>query len=234
MRLVRGLLALVLTLLILAMPAAVLIWHPSSPLPREWNPVYPLDPKADVTPLTQWKLSRAIRDPQACFAALDRAGATGVALPDKEVSDVCHIRSRVKLWRLGVAHLSPVETRCGIALRLAMWDHHGIQPAARAILGEEVERITHFGSYSCRNIAGSSRLSQHATANAIDVAGFSLADGRRVSVLRDWDGSGPKARFLRAVRASACDWFRLVLSPDYNAAHADHFHFDQGRWGRCR
>ena len=54
-----------------------------------------------------------------------------------------------------------------------------------------------------------------------------LADGRRISVRDDWAGDDHEARFLRAVRSSACTMFSTVLSPDYNAAHADHFHFDQ-------
>jgi hypothetical protein len=78
--------------------------------------------------------------------------------------------------------------------------------------------------------------SEHATGNAIDIAAFVLEDGRRISVLGDWEAEGEKARFLKAVRDDACDIFATVLSPDYNAAHADHFHFDQGgRWfGACR
>ena len=72
--------------------------------------------------------------------------------------------------------------------------------------------------------------------DVIDIAGFVLADGTRISVLRDWPGEGDKARFLRTVRDGACDGFATVLSPDYNAAHADHFHLDMSpRWrGVCR
>jgi len=82
-------------------------------------------------------------------------------------------------------------------------------------------------------------FSEHATANALDVAGFTLADGRSISVLRDWTGDGEDAQFLRAVRDGACDLFSTVLSPDYNAAHRDHFHFDQADrgttgWRACR
>jgi hypothetical protein len=84
--------------------------------------------------------------------------------------------------------------------------------------------------------ASEGRWSEHATGNAIDIAGFVLEDGRRISVLGDWDGEDAEARFLRAVRDGACKSFATVLSPDYNAAHADHFHLDQdGRWsGVCR
>jgi hypothetical protein len=85
------------------------------------------------------------------------------------------------------------------------------------------------GSYNCRNVAGTARKSAHATANAIDVSGFLLADGRRVTVLRDWRDADPQTRaFLRTVRDSACKRFGTVLSPDYNAAHRDHLHLEVG------
>jgi hypothetical protein len=81
--------------------------------------------------------------------------------------------------------------------------------------------------------------SEHAGANAIDVAAFVLEDGRRVSVLADWADEGAEGRFLREARDGACRLFATVLSPDYNRAHRDHFHLDQaGRgamgWRACR
>ena len=79
--------------------------------------------------------------------------------------------------------------------------------------------------------------SEHATGNAIDIAGFELKDGRVISILQDWDGEEARARFLRVARDEACDLFGTVLSPDYNAAHRDHFHLDQqdrAFGGACR
>lgn len=102
-------------------------------------------------------------------------------------------------------------------------------------------RIEHFGSYNCRRIGGGEggSWSEHSTADAIDVAGFRLADGRRVTVVRDWKGTGPEATFLHRVRAGACRLFATTLSPDYNAAHHDHLHLDQAErgtmgWRACR
>ena len=83
------------------------------------------------------------------------------------------------------------------------------------------------GSYACRNVAGTGRLSAHASANAVDIAGFRLADGRRISVLNDWNSDSPQVRaFLRTIRDSACKRFGTVLSPEYNAAHRDHLHLE--------
>ena len=116
-----------------------------------------------------------------------------------------------------------------------------MQPAARRHLGEPVTRIDHAGSYSCRRLYGRSagQYSEHATADAIDVTGFRTGDDMTISIVRDWSGNTGKAAFLRDVRDGACDLFSTVLSPDYNAAHADHFHLDQAArgatgWRGCR
>jgi len=112
-----------------------------------------------------------------------------------------------------------------------------VDRAARQILGSPLARIETMGSYACRNVAGTGRRSAHATANAIDVSGFVLADGRRISVLHGWNGGTAAEReFLRVVHTSACRRFGTVLGPDYNAAHRDHFHFEPGHNGRafCR
>ena len=81
---------------------------------------------------------------------------------------------------------------------------------------------------------GLTGLSAAASANALDIAGFRLADGQRIDLVRDWQGEGAKARFLREVHTGACDSFNTVLGPDYNAAHRNHFHLDMGFWQICR
>ena len=78
-----------------------------------------------------------------------------------------------------------------------------------------------------------------ATADAVDIAAFRLADGTAISIVADWAEPGAKAAFLHRVRDGGCDLFATVLSPDYNAAHADHVHFDQAQrgafgWRGCR
>jgi hypothetical protein len=155
-----------------------------------------------------------------------------------EDTEQCFIRDRVSLRTVGDASVTPVETRCAIALRMAMWEQHSLQPAAAQFLGSSVSRIEHIGSYNCRVLRTSSgpstRMSTHATADAIDIAGFGLSDGTRIRLLADWEPVGPKADFLRAARDGACKWFSLTLSPDYNRLHADHFHLQSRGWGLCR
>jgi hypothetical protein len=128
-----------------------------------------------------------------------------------------------------------------VAAALALWEWHVVQPAALRHFGVKAASVEHFGSYSCRRIYGRSEgaWSEHSTANAVDIAGFRLADGRRISVLDDWKDEGAKGRFLQEVRDGACDLFATTLSPDYNAAHRDHLHLDQAQrgamgWRGCR
>jgi len=111
---------------------------------------------------------------------------------------------------------------------------HGLQPAAQPGFGNRSVRVEQFWQLACRNIARSNRRSQHASANALDLAGFGLRDGTRITVARDWAGEGDKARFLREVREAACEVFNVTLGPQYNAAHHDHFHVDMGGFGMCR
>ncbi len=75
---------------------------------------------------------------------------------------------------------------------------------------------------------------EHASANALDISGFRLVDGRRIRLATDWAGESADGRFLRRVRDGACASFNAVLGPDYNAAHRDHFHLDMGLWKVCR
>src|SRR5262249_8330175 len=92
-----------------------------------------------------------------------------------------------------------------------------------------------FGSFACRaNSSRPSRLSQHALGQAIDISGFRLSDGSRVSVERDWSDSGARGIFLHRLASKACRYFSVVLTPQSNADHYNHFHFDCGParfWG---
>ena len=66
------------------------------------------------------------------------------------------------------------------------------------------------------------------------VAGFTLADGRKITVLKNWRDDGVDGQFLRAIHARACRYFRVVLGPNYNELHRDHFHVDRGILSTCR
>lgn len=214
--------------------AALLLGAGGAALPDAWNPLAPLDLRAPSGWIQSYKTRRAERDPALCAAALARAGATAARWPDFVETEHCGLVGAVRLQRLETARLAPVITRCAIAMRLYRWEREVVQPFAEARLGVGVTRIRHIGAYSCRKIAGSPFWSQHAQANALDVTGFDLADGRRVDVETGWGGADLEAQaFLRDVHLGACRLFSGALGPDYNAAHYNHFHYDLGRWRVC-
>ncbi|MDC0737770.1 extensin family protein [Cognatishimia sp. SS12] len=234
----RSVAQLIFNLGIYGLLMAALLFHPQSNLPREWNPFETLRIADPVTPLTSWRLDRVLSDPLACRAVLLDHDTDISVLPPKIADENCGIDNRLTLRRLGRAQVAPFETSCGAALRLAMWEAHSVQPLAREFLGVPVARLTHFGSYSCRKIrttrGPSDRWSSHATASAVDISGVVLADGRVLSLLQNWDDTGPEGRFLRALHTGACRWFEQALGPDYNRLHADHFHLQSGGWPICR
>lgn len=186
-----------------------------------------------VRTATTWN-PPAAPDSRMCLANLSQKYAQFTALPDQYYGAGCSAVGTVRLaslrsdgGMLQISNLGPVT--CPLANTLSGWARFGVDRAARAILGSPLVRIETMGSYSCRNVAGTSRLSAHASANAVDVSGFVLADGRRITVLRDWDSESPQIRaFLATIRDSACKRFGTVLSPQYNAAHRDHFHLEVG------
>jgi hypothetical protein len=211
--------------------------HPNTPLPNGWNPIAPLRVKDDITLLTMWKLERTLRTPDLCYTALEEVAQT-VRLPDFKENESCTILDQVELRRVGDADVKPFKTRCQVALRLAMWERDGIQPAAIKHFESPIGQIEHYSSYSCREMRTSNgstgRMSTHAAAEAIDISGFILEDGQQITLKSGWNGTEREAAFLRDVRDSACKWFKLTLSPDYNSLHADHFHLQHEGWGSCR
>lgn len=205
-------------------------------IPDEWNPWAPLDVEAPLDWLTRFKLGRVVNDRSLCLASLSEAGVRYEPVADRAIRDGCGFENAVRVRATNVAVGEPFTLSCRSALTLALWEKHVLQPVAYAYFEAPVTRIDHYGSYACRNIYGrkDAPLSRHATADALDIAGFTLANGKRVSVARDWKGSDREALFLHDVHRGACRVFDSVLGPEYNAAHRDHFHFDRGGWRVCR
>ncbi len=204
-----------------------------------------LDLSRPIGAFTGRKLADLAGEGERCQVLLDRAGIEYEALPPRSGEGQCGYRNAVRFGPDGALRIryrpSGLGTSCAVAAGLALWEWHVVQPAAVRHFGQPVETIDHFGSYSCRRVYGRDEgaWSEHSTANAVDIAGFRLDDGTRIRVISDWDGQGEKAAFLREVRDGACDLFATVLSPDYNEAHRDHFHFDQAQrgafgWRGCR
>ncbi|RVQ65527.1 extensin family protein [Croceicoccus ponticola] len=177
---------------------------------------------------------------QMCRRELTEQGADFVALDDLLTGGGCSSTNAVALYhlvgdtsRFTVTNVDRIG--CPLSQTVASWARYGVDRAARQMLGSGLVKIETFGSYSCRNVAGSTRRSAHSNANALDIAAFVLADGRRISVKDGWDnGTEIERRFLRVVQGSACKRFGTVLGPDYNAAHNDHFHVEMGDGSFCR
>jgi hypothetical protein len=124
---------------------------------------------------------------------------------------------------------------CSLAAAL-VWYQRAVDALAARMLNARVVRIDHVGTYACRNVnrEPDGMRSEHATANAIDITAFRLSDGRVVNIARDWRKPTREAAFLREAHGAACRLFNVVLGPDYNKAHATHFHLDLGSFRVCR
>ncbi|MDP9708702.1 UNVERIFIED_ORG: hypothetical protein J2X80_000767 [Pseudomonas fluorescens] len=211
------------------------VWRGWLDVPPQWNPWAPLDVQATPNWLTGYKLMRLRSDPLLCQQAL---GSSGLRVsPQADSPDAkCPLISALRVQGGGVGLSSSFLASCPLAVAFAMFERHTLQPAAQQVYGQSVARVDHLGSFACRNVYNreSGALSRHASADALDIAGFRLADGRAISVLKDWPKQNQDAQFLRQVRDGACEVFSVVLSPDYNAAHRNHFHVDVGRWSVCR
>jgi hypothetical protein len=144
------------------------------------------------------------------------------------------------LPRLGPAQGNPVATvgpvavrptatlACPIVSALDRWLADSVQPAAQRWFGTRVVEIKQISAYSCRGMNGnpSAHISEHAFGNALDIAAFTLADGRRISVKDGWKGMPEEQGFLRDVQGAACQQFNTVLAPGSNRFHYDHIHVD--------
>ena len=208
-------------------------WLATNPQHNPWAPLDLNDPPGWAT---QQKILALRDDVPTCRAVLERSDVDFSVL-DPAGEGECRREDRTRLDGYPLSPDAP-STTCPVAAAMEIWKRDTLDPAAQDIFGSPIASVEHLGAYSCRRLYGRDEgpWSEHATANALDIAGFVLDDGTRISVLRDWEGEGDKARFLREVRDGACGAFSTVLSPDYNAAHADHFHFDMdNRWtGVCR
>jgi hypothetical protein len=135
----------------------------------------------------------------------------------------------------GQVVLQPSATLdCNMTAALEHWFATVVQPAAEQRFGTQVVGARVLSSYSCRtrNSERGAKLSEHAFGNAIDIAEFSLADGRTVAVKSGWRSAGAERAFWHDVHAGACDTFYTVLGPNADRHHADHLHLDLARHNR--
>jgi hypothetical protein len=169
--------------------------------------------------------------PQPAGAVCGDGRLAGRALAPVVGPGGCGVANPVRLRAVsGVALTPATDIDCETARALADWVETALQPAARSKAGVPVGSLKIAAGYACRRVNNrpAGRLSQHALGKAVDIAGFTLSDGRTVTLLEDWNGAhGP---LLRAVWRGACGPFGTVLGPEADRWHADHFHFDTARY----
>ncbi|UYF99909.1 extensin family protein [Halomonas sp. GD1P12] len=208
-------------------------------IPRQWAPWAPLHIDDPITPVTKLKLKRLEGDRQGCLAALDTVPASELdytPVADYSPTASCPLSNIVRINSSSVRFNRSFVASCPMALAWVMFERHELQPAAVELMSSRVSQVDHVGSFACRNVYGRStgRRSEHATAEALDVTGFRFENGQRITLISNWDDEGSVGAFFRAARDGACKSFGNVLGPNYNAAHADHFHMGMRGYGLCR
>jgi len=120
---------------------------------------------------------------------------------------------------------NPIFASCPLALAM--------EETAALVAPQGVTDIIHLGVYNCRVISGTNTLSEHGLANAIDIKSVVLSDGSVYDLLSDWEKGvafpvTDAGSFLKWLAHTMFEMniYNIILTPEYNAAHADHFHCD--------
>jgi hypothetical protein len=199
----------------------------ASPEPYDFRKPYGAAwrPPAVQTPATTAPL------PSAAGSPYDSASAPygPRMLPPRSGQPFGPVRALPAMASVGPVGVSPAATlACPLVSALDQWIDEAVQPAALKWFGQPVVEITQISAYSCRGMNGdpNASISEHAFGNALDIAAFTLADGRKVTVQYGWRGAPEEQAFLHDVQAAACDQFTTVLAPGSNAFHYNHMHVD--------
>ena len=174
----------------------------------------------------------------ACFARKQVALSDYVvAAPEIDGPGICGMTRPLKVSALDNGAIAVDKTLtidCPMIPALEAWLNAIVEPDAQARFGQKVTSVNVFGAYSCRgidNMAGA-QLSEHAFGNAVDVAGFTLADGREIDFVHDWKKTdGQEGAFLHEAQAGACRYFTTVLAPGADVFHYNHIHLDLANHG---
>ncbi len=209
-------------------------------LPSQHLPWRKLDPEVPLGFATKSQFLRmSFKPSKTCMTmARDIVPFNSIPAEPHKPNKTCGWKVARVVYGSDITVLKPGEAnmQCPLAIGTYIWMRE-VDALADKYLGAGLKKIHHAGTYSCRRQNGnnSGQWSEHAFANAWDITGFELSDGRVISVQKDWK-SKDKARrkFLHASRDKACKIFRVTLSPDFNAAHHDHFHVDMGPTTSCR
>lgn len=213
-----------------AVIALVLLTAACARQPRQAVPLpQPTQPPAS----SQWIGRDVIQ--AACLNDLVATGAKFDLIAQAEAGkDGCTLQNGVRLISTTVELVRPVELTCPMALRLVQFEKEVLIPEAQRVFGQPLGQINHAGGFTCKRMTGNgSKISEHGHGRAIDIWGFFLRDGTRISVDQHFRSRGREGDYLRSVNRAACSYFSVVLGPNADAAHAKSFHWDIGQWNRC-
>ena len=217
---------------------------PPLPKPRpeglgEEEPEEPVEPapEPELTPPAQEAVADDRIYQTACPAVI--SGAVVAKMLPPIADGGCMAQSPLEVTGLNlngktVELTSAIQTNCEMATALVDWAQD-VDAYAKAALDSELAALQTGTSYMCRARVGGAEqfTSEHGFANAIDVVGFTLADGRSIVVKDDWmPATTPEAKLLRQSHGAACGKFTTVLGPEANADHEDHLHLDLGCHGQ--
>jgi hypothetical protein len=204
-------------------------------LPTQHNPLRPPDLTEPLGLATYGKLTALKYNEDLCREKLRDAGVEFAVIAADGAEARCPLEETLELKRsLTPYNAAPLRMTCHQMAALHIWERHVLRPQAEKVFDSPLRQIQTYGSFSCRNIAGTRTRSQHSYANAIDISGFILEDGTEIRVRDHWRERSDKGRYLARVHKRACRLFSVTLGPDYDAAHADHFHLDMGSTETCR
>lgn len=237
MRRRRRTISWLLLVLLLTVGAAGAFWL--GMVPQRLSPFSPLSLAEPDHWFLDPRLAALKRDKDLCLYVMKEPHIVAAPVDDNPYNkDGCGWSNAVKVTTAGGADIGLNPVSCEAAAAFALWMEHEVQPHAQKTFGKRVTAVQDYGTYSCRNIIGNpiwkDFLSQHALANAIDISEFTLEGGQKINVAKNWKTPEKEAEFLQTIHRRACRYFRVALSPNANAAHRDHFHFDRGYMWTCR
>jgi hypothetical protein len=178
------------------------------------------------------------RDYQVACPALMNGQVTGKVLPPIHEGQ-CGIQTPLELSAVtangrSIPLNAKVITDCGMAVAFPAWVEE-VDSYLKAHDKTSIDTINLSTSYQCRNVdnAKTGNLSFHAFADALDVMGFKLEDGRTISIAPGFNGTPEQGHdILHFARDAACTHFMTVLSPDADSFHQDNMHLDLACHGK--
>ncbi len=168
-------------------------------------------------------------EPSACRIRLTSDIAIAPSLPPITGPGECGASDPVKLEAVvlpdkrRIAFTPPATLRCTMAEAVASWVREDAIALAQD-LGSVLRAIENFDSYDCRgrNRVVGAITSEHGKANAFDMRGLWLADGKFV----EFTDPNVSHGFREKVRTSVCARFTTVLGPGSDGYHENHIHVD--------